>query len=305
MSPSSLDCVQGSLVNDSCVCNEAVATFPVNFAVLPNRTCTLPIKDFNDEYTSFAALFSTILALYLALYARYMWRVSSKLIALSGWIIASMVVAVFGIGLWITDTVLLLVNKERSTIESRYLFWVAHAFTLYAAELYYIQLKLSISKSFKMKMTGVQFTWRYVFTPLVGLFILVPFLALASTDIVSSQWNIPFAAFWGLVVTVMVLFMTVQFLRTLSNLIHITEQRDKLNKKKDAPSVKRTYMGNIIVLTVQVLTTVFYLTTLILGAIDYDHAETFFLVSTLMVYLILGLNFFMVVVLPRDSDKKS
>ena len=281
-----LDCHYGSLINETCICDTSF-TFPINFAVVINRTCILPIQQLNAEYIPFIAFFIAI----TFGHGYLLFKLCTKIMQFNIvpeifiWLTISILIAIICDCIWSTSMIFIIIDRERSTTHSRYIFWSAHIATMCAIEIGNIGVKRLIIEVCQKNLSRSQFFWVYCITPALGYLLFVPALIASFKNEFTTQFHISLAAAWGVIVVASIITFLVQFRWMI---INMADSANVFGTSKREAALRRTSIWLLFVVLSFMFSVVLYLTSFIMGICDIIHSETVFSTATVITLANLG-----------------
>jgi len=206
-----VDCLDGTYINTSCVCNPG-STFPVNFGIVKNQTCQWSITFLDAEYGFFGAFFILSLLISIALLIVYAYFTAEwDMTAFSPFAttVASLIFMILSNVAWVADSTIILVEKQRSTVHSRYMFWTALSLFILVTETSLLLIKSALSSAITKHQRMFRGPWyTNPVMSFLNILFLIPGFVLSAWDRYTSVFHLSLASAWVFIVVLNATAMT-------------------------------------------------------------------------------------------------
>ena len=263
------------------------------------------MDSFHLEYLVFTIIFTSLLLFvsFIVVQSCRAFKNRQEDTKGAGWALTANFVAMISLGIWISDMAVVYSSRERSTTTSRYLFWVAHFMVIFAIELGIVELKEMIQAVNERPVIAYRdfFFWRLL-TPLIGLVIFILAMIISWRDDFSTQFHIPLAAAWSCIVLGYTFWIIWKFSIMIGNTIRMAQV---LNRRTDQENKLKILQRRLWVLMgFCAVSFTIYLASFLLGVIIVEHAETVFIVATIVTYIKQAFYYMVYVYKPSPQRRK-
>lgn len=265
--------------------------YAINFGTSENDSCDVLISTIQITYTVSLFFFSLFLPPYaIMLYSycnSFLSQVNNRLYLKL--LILSTIVMLISVILWMTDSLLIILNLSRSNTISRYIFWFSLATTIISYEIVTGVFKKIIQEMVQAQnhrqITRLEFLLLYLVSISVGCMILGLALVSSWLDGLRTNFHISIASIWILILLIHQQIILFYDYKRISAIVQLAnELKGNLKSRNQKPIfVLKTKLGQLFYF--RILTIILFILCLCSALAESQNTETCFEYATIVLML--------------------